>query len=120
MNRQSGCSGTFKNVVLSMDDRSRANMHEQDFVHVSAQLTIDLDSLDTGMDVRIPTSNRRTSRLRHFSLEHVAHGWRVRTVTPITITSADFGFEVAALLERCMRKGLDPATEVQTDIFVKE
>ncbi len=152
-------SGTFPNIVVSMDDRSRTNMHEQDFAHFSAQLTIDLASLETGLDVRnsnvketffevaafpsavavvsdlAPTgvSNVYTAKLEltvhgvtkqlpdtTVSLERVLHGWRVRTVNPITITSTDFGFGVAALLERCMHKGLDPTAQVQADIFVKE
>ncbi len=152
-------SGTFKNVVVSMDDRSRTNMHEQDFAHFSAQLTIDLDSLDTGLDVRntnvkeaffevaaFPSAVATISELQateianvykaklelsvhgvtkqmddiQINLQRVIHGWRVHTVNPITISSADFGFGVAALLERCMHKGLDPAAQVQADIFVKE
>jgi len=152
-------TGTFKNVVVSMDDRSRTNMHEQDFAHFSAQLTIDLNSIDTGMDVRntnvketyfevvdFPSAVATLSDLEPtdvanvykaklelnahgvtkqmddtlVSLERVIHGWRVRTVNPITITSTDFGFGVAALLSRCLHKGLDPSAQVQADIFVKE
>ena len=54
------------------------------------------------------------------SLEQVEHGYRVRTVEPVVIVSADFGFGVAALLARCMHKGLDASAKVQADVFVRE
>lgn len=53
-----------------------------------------------------------------FRLVPVSGGYRVQTVSPISVVNADFGMPVAALLARCHHAGVDPTAEVTADIFL--
>lgn len=52
------------------------------------------------------------------SVQRVAGGYRVQTLSPLAIAAADFELPVQALLELCGHPGLDETAEVEADVFI--
>ena len=152
-------TGSFRGVTVSLDEASRANLRAGDLAGVNAEIAVDLNSLDTGMEIRntnvkeafFDTALFTTAVVRvlglqatdvpgvysaklelsihgvtgdlanaKLSLEKLDGGYRAHTLEPIGIVSANFNLGVAALLQRCQHKGLDPVALIQADVFVAD